>query len=329
MRRLRTTDYFLVEYTVTRQDDVTMSLTSFLSIPAVKQMFAAEFPLPSAKLSAPMRAPPITKNYPLIGTAFDYLLRFYLQRLNPDSVTRSWIAEGAVEMYRSTAENAVELIKAISESKLIEESSERLDAEQIREDAELFRKTNDILTRAKTIHADYVKCGEINDDIIRAAILLAQLDPIYRAGVVDPNLGNVLDGDIADMRNLLNVVDAEKFRAKTYCVLNPTFGAGSKLVGAADADLLIDGNLIDIKTTKNLAFTRDHYNQLIGYYILSKIGGIDGTLGQTKVSHLSIYYSRHGLMHTIPVSIIEQSPRFTQFIEWFKRAAAIVFPNPA
>ena len=45
------------------------------------------------------------------------------------------------------------------------------------------------------------------------------------------------------------------------CYLNPTFGDASNLVGGADADIILDDMLIDIKTTKAISFTQEHYNQ--------------------------------------------------------------------
>lgn len=55
-----------------------------------------------------------------------------------------------------------------------------------------------------------------------------------------------------DIGTPLALVRPEEFRAKRTCVLNPTFGAASELVGAADGDLILDGTLIDVKVNKNL-----------------------------------------------------------------------------
>jgi len=250
--------------------------------------------MPATNLSAPMLAPPITKNYTLIGTAFDYLIRFYLECLNPDSIAQPWVAEHAVELTRG--------------------------------DTKLFKKTQSILSQAKAVYSDYMKNGKLNDDVIVAVIHLAHLDPIYRAGIVDPNLEDVYDGDVEDLKNLIKIVRPELFKAQTICVLNPTFGEASMLVGGADADLLIDSKLLDIKTTKNLKFTREQFNQLIGYYILSKIGWIDDVPDYVEVFELNIYYSRYGLIHTIPASIVEENPKLNEFIEWFERTAQVVFP---
>ncbi len=61
-------------------------------------------------------------------------------------------------------------------------------------------------------------------------------------------------------------------------MLNPTFSAASELVSGA-GDVVLDGTMIDIKVNKNLEMGRDIFNQLVGYYYLSCIGGIDGCRG--------------------------------------------------
>ena len=51
-------------------------------------------------------------------------------------------------------------------------------------------------------------------------------------------------------------------------VLNPTFD-GSRNVGGADADLIANGTLIELKTTRQDKFERiDHLCQLLGYALL-------------------------------------------------------------
>jgi hypothetical protein len=50
-------------------------------------------------------------------------------------------------------------------------------------------------------------------------------------------------------------------------VLNPTF-AGSMSVGGADADLIVNRTLIEVKTTKQARPDRDWIYQLVGYLLL-------------------------------------------------------------
>jgi hypothetical protein len=119
-------------------------------------------------------------------------------------------------------------------------------------------------------------------ELIRAAVDLAQLDLVYRIGLLD--LQPINDAMIEDIGNMLALVRAEEFRAKRMCVLNPTFGDASLLVGGADGDLFIDGTLIDIKVNKNLELGRDIFNQLFGYYCLSCLGRVDGCRERSPAS---------------------------------------------
>ena len=63
---------------------ITMSLTSFLEQNAdVRAKFLAHFTKPEFRVKSPLLAPPLTTSYGLAGTAFDYLLRFAVEKLNP------------------------------------------------------------------------------------------------------------------------------------------------------------------------------------------------------------------------------------------------------
>lgn len=73
-----------------------MSLTSMLKEAPVKAMFKEAFPVERVRLRGPMLAPPISRRPALVGTAFDYLLRFRLQREFAGCTTQPWVAEGAV-----------------------------------------------------------------------------------------------------------------------------------------------------------------------------------------------------------------------------------------
>ena len=63
-----------------------MSLTSFIHNKDVRERFRQEFKKPRIAFKKDLLAPPLAKRYDLIGTAFDYLLRFYLKYLNPNAM---------------------------------------------------------------------------------------------------------------------------------------------------------------------------------------------------------------------------------------------------
>lgn len=272
-----------------------MSLTSFIKEPDVRKKFAETFSLPDINLEAEMKAPPITKHYILVGTAFDYLLRFYVKRNNPSAITKKWVAETA-------------LIRVV--------------------DKNLKTKLINTIENSKSIYQKYLKDGVLTDNILRTTILLAKIDPIYRSGYIDPNIDAVDEGDIEDLRNLINLVDKRLFISRKICLLNPTFGIASGLVGGADADMVLDDEIIDMKTTKFLKLKTQDFHQLIGYYILSLIGGIDGVDGFLKIKTISIYFCRHGILLPIMAPSLNSSmiqisdANLKRFIKWFIERAS-------
>ena len=125
--------------------------------------------------------------------------------------------------------------------------------------------------------------------------------------------------DLADLRALIALVDESSFKATRLCLLNPTFGAASKLVGGADADLLIDDCLVDIKTTKAPRLDPRDFFQLIGYYLLHGFDGIHcGRFrgAQSEINYLGIYFSRYGYLwkvssaEILPPSIVHTTARW-------------------
>src|SRR3989344_9543530 len=150
-----------------------MSLTSFIKEPDVRKKFADTFSLPKIDLKADLKAPPITTNYSLVGTAFDYLLRFYIKRHNPSARTSEWVAEIAFQCIR---------------------------------DGNLRAKLKNTVDNAKLVYQKYLEDGILSDEVLKITLLLAKIDPIYRAGYIDPKIDIVDKGDIQDLRNLINLV---------------------------------------------------------------------------------------------------------------------------
>lgn len=271
-----------------------MSLTSFIAIPEIKEHFTSTFPRPEINLDGAMTSPPHTNHYGLVGTAFDYMLRFYLEANTKKVITKGWVAEQAVQMTK--------------------------------QDPALSKKANKILEECSERYLSYQKTKKVGKEILEATLLLAQLDPIYRARYVDPNLGVIDKQDIEDLSSLISNVKPAMFKTKKICLLNPTFGAGSILVGGADADLIIDDTIIDIKTTKYLKVDREYFNQLMGYYILYKIGKLDKYPKGLKIDKVGIYFSRYGKLVIFKIDDITKNVDMSKFTKWFIREASKAFP---
>jgi len=268
-----------------------MSLTRFLEDNKdVRERFKEEFPKPKFTLKKEILAPPLSKNYSGVGIAFDYLLRFYVERLNPGAVKSTWIAQVA--------------------------------ADRLYAHPDLGRSARTMVAKAKLAYSEYMSTGDITQELLEATLLLSQLDPVYRAGRIDAVRGVVSQDDVADLRELISLVDPSFFLAEKLCVLNPSFGEASSLVGGADADLLVDHTLIDIKCRKRLALPRKDFNPLMGYYVLAGMGGIDGLSQRTEIKTIGIYSARYAELYTIPVCEVVREERLPAFEKWLRVRAA-------
>lgn len=302
-----------------------MSLTDFVSVPEIRHELERQFTMPSLKTPNKILVEPKTKSYWLIGTAFDYLFRFKLRRLNPSALTKRWVAETALNSLPQDYDD--EELKAESKAKGIPVHAlkEMIDLGIKKQPGSLKARVERLIAEAKQIYDEYVRSGIMSDEVIHATVHLAQIDPIYRANRLDPNLGQVDNLVVKELRELIEIVNDAAFVARDHCLLNPTFGEASHEVGGADADFIIDGCLVDIKTTKAAKFTRNQFNQLIGYYVLHDIGGIDGDYN-LSVTTLGVYYSRYGELCTFAVApLIGRG--YSSFVNWFRKKMKETYPG--
>ena len=84
------------------------------------------------------------------------------------------------------------------------------------------------------------------------------------------------------------------FHPRRVGYLNPVFRA-SRLVVGADADLIVDDMLVEIKTTVDSRIRREQYNQLLGYYLLYLLAGIDDVSQTLPIRRLAVYQSARGV----------------------------------
>lgn len=259
-------------------------MTSFLTSNAdVRERFRQQFKKPRLDVQVDLLAPPQSKRFTQVGTAFDYLLRFHVKRLNPDAIERPWVAESGFGW-----------------------------------PLHIERLARDIIEVARKDYSFYLASGDVTDDLLGSALRLAQLDGFRRSGYIDENLGAVHVEDVADLRRLSSIVDPALFAAKSSCHLNPAFGVASMMVGGADADLVLDDLLIEIKTTQKLDFTTAHFHQLMGYVVLNEIN-LESDLCINKAG---VYFARHGYLHTFDLGPILDDPEFPDLVAWFEKKAA-------
>ena len=269
-----------------------MGVKSFITRPPFHEKFLSTITRPQGKLDKPILAPPLTQNYQLVGIAFDYLLRFHLERINPGSKTSVWAAEEGV-LFLYPFEGA---------SDKYERAKSHLDA-------------------ARKRYQSFIQDGLLTNELISAALCLARLEGIRRSGVLnEADLVTFDERDIVDLRQLMSLVREQEFSSRRACYLNPTLGSTD-----SNADLIIDDKLIEIKTIQKLVLDRRHLHQLVQYYILLSLEGIG--VGRKRrinyfeevceVNQICIYFSRHGYLHLMKIGDLINPESLPGFVKWY------------
>ena len=274
-----------------------MSLTSMLKGAEVRRLFRSTFDFRAYRIDADIAAPrTVDWNNPAIGTAFDYLARFWLERRHQRVAKGPWIAENGLRILETFHGNrSAGLVQAA-------------------------RKT---LAYAKSEHAAYMRTGTPTDGLMRAALGLAELDVVYRALVTVGIEKEPLREDIADLHAIWQVMEGGELRnLQAPLSLNPDFGPGSDLVSGADADIIANGDLIDVKTVKSPSFKRNYFDQLAGYAALHRLAG------GSDFRRVGVYFARHGRLEMIGADAIYGGGHLDEFLPAFKRMAEEMFGQP-
>jgi hypothetical protein len=245
----------------------------------------------------PIRRPDTDRRIPgTVGTAFDYRLRYFftdtpvenmvagtgMRLLNPATTRTTRAApDGFLALYGPPPHDAA------AATALIEPFREGLAA---------------TLARHQLNPRELARAEE--EELCRYCYVLGWFEELYRAGlgIRSPlyliNEGASLDDllalpddlwidDLCQLTTALvgcfDTLDGERV------ALNPTF-SGSGEMGGADADLVVDGCLIDIKTTVDPKFSKRRLlYQLLGYTLLDYENEYD-------ISAVAIYLSRQALL---------------------------------
>lgn len=222
----------------------------------------------------------------LIGHAYDYLLRAYVQKIN-----------GVHQ------EQTAEELAAFAGLERWSTSDAHLNA----------RFASIIEHRNRYINGQV----ELDDILLQDSLVLAHLESYYRSGYMDVQGPlNVVDADIVDLRSLIKATQERQslFIAERGVVCNPSFGrAIAGLVGGADGDLILDDMLIEIKVESSFKYAIRHLRQLIGYWILSCLTPDF----HPQIDRLGIWNPRYCRMVYITVEDICRAMDMRAFTEQF------------
>ena len=276
-----------------------VTLTRYIQKPEIRQSLKVVHPKFKKKMfdEPACNGKGSSNRYSLVGIAFDYLLRLILKKNNDNAEfemiglrnPRGFVTEGILTL----------------------EDEDRI-----------LRKLEELQVDIKTNVDAYIKDKQRNSlkeerQLIKYILLLSELDKIYRGSPIDMNVfSDDLTAEIDDLVCMLDLIP-DYFRCtRKEILLNPDLG--SRDIGIkADADLLIDGNLIDIKVVNQCVVSIEHLNQLLGYFILTRNKKSQDEYFP-EVEKVSIYLARNGYLWSMDVDEWLSHPRFPQVERFFR-----------
>jgi hypothetical protein len=285
-----------------------MSLTSHLNDPAspigqfIKQQFAqtarltkaANLQLKAAETLRPALAG-VSYPYAPIGTAIDYRVRYAFD-VTPYQQLVAW--HGALLLTAKPVESLpltpiyFDIMQGIAQGpyplKLVRQFFESLD---------YTLQTIQPVGRRLDAEAEHF--------LDRYCVVLSFFEQVFRSNAylqgpllqptvkqsVEELLTIPQDSWLDDLSQIFNLFYTRnhELSSRPY-ILNPTF-AGSLDIGGADADLVVDGCLIDIKASLSSQIKAEYLYQLAGYLLLDYDN-------QLHMNAVAIYMARQGMLFT-------------------------------
>lgn len=229
-----------------------------------------------------------------LGTAFDYAFRMELQRRAGLTRNRPWIAEH-------------EIANLLSASRL---RSRRL--------SNRLRRAQAAVDEARGFEKRYVRSRaprrQTKLKLAAHAFRLARLDAIYRAGRFDTLFVRPRMAWLDEIVTMLDGVPWWQIGTSRIS-LNPTFGPLGEAIGA-DADVIADGRLLELKVKQHPFIEKADIRQVIGYLLLARAARNSGKRSPRLYS-IGIYFARHCHLWTASVAEIELLPAFAEVERWF------------
>lgn len=224
-----------------------------------------------------------------IGTAIDYRIRYYFS-VTPHSELVAFKGAALLQAWPSSP-------FAMRDYTLLSVNERGIEEPVL---SDVFRSLVE-LTRDNEPVGRRLPADE-EDTLNRYCVVLALFEEVFRAGL---SLNSPLaTGKFADYESLLGIAESHwlddlrnlswkffdefEYLLQLPHTLNPKFD-GSRDVGGADADLVIDGKLIDIKTTRWPQLLSDWIWQLLGYTLLDYSD-------DNQINAIALYMARQGVL---------------------------------
>ena len=272
-----------------------MSLLSVMARPEVSSALARAVRPPFVQ-SLSVIAKELGGDRRLVGTAFDYALRFGL-------ASREW----ACHSYHA-AEATMEM--------LAQRPALLTDENRLHGLHERYGAALEALGSLNTPMMD--------EEQAAAALFLARLENVYRGGDLDALLGMSGLPEQEDLAALYSLIPWKEIRPGKRAILNPTFGMGSHAVGGADGDVLVDDLLVEIKVTILPEVPFSAVLQVVAYALLARGFGVDGAGPQETVNRIGIYHARSGVLLSTDLRNVVSEMDETDLLELLVREGGVL-----
>ena len=288
-----------------------MSLAKFVESPRLRDAYR-QATRPDRARNAPLRdwpllVPPPPGRESSSGSAFDYLARFRLARMARERGT------GRVTGFRWYAEWALD--------ELGDKPGWR----------DMHGKHSRHMDLAKEVVGNWIAGDDATyGRILDVAQWLSRIELWWRVEErFDPARTRWIDPVVRDDLAALDavLVAADPFAATEHLLLNPTFADADATEGA-DADYKADASMTELKTVGEAAFKAQYMRQLSGYSVMHlERGGIDlggGEYDRGPLTHVAIYFGRHGRMADVALDDLFVPGGFAAFARTFDEEVALL-----
>lgn len=247
-----------------------MSLTRILDRPSVREGLGKRIRRPSLP-TVPVRVAPVTGAEARVGIGIDLLIRAALHAEGwaerPDYGVRR-----ALRVLTRRPDLGVDLRRAAS---VAEEAEARLDTQRPR----VFRR-----------------------EAAEAALILGGFDVVFRSGRADQVFREPAPSEVDELAALFEIVPWDGFRPSRRLVVGPSFGEGSRALGGADADLIRDDAVVEIKTMAEASVPVSAVRQGVCYALLANRFGVNGEGAGEPIARVEFYLARGGALVGAPLS---------------------------
>lgn len=150
------------------------------------------------------------------------------------------------------------------------------------------------------------KIFQITPELFMMCVIL---ETYKRCGMFDLNLLKVSDDYYHECATILNLL-LNSIKINDSIILNPIFGCEEHML-KGDGDFILNGSLIDIKTSKSIVVDKNARRQLLFYYLLNhRRDSLKSFKTKYPISKLYVYKARHGRCIEVPFNLRGVNPLY-------------------